>query len=182
MPDGVLKPIREVIRKLDEDAFPLQQITDRFKGTNRSLIFTEDDISNLLYTKYGQGNTTVVMAVLYPWADMRNRFHIDHMYPKSAFTYKKLEKRGLTSKEIEFAMNNVNYLANLQLLEAIPNIEKKDRNFDQWLTDTVPPDAIADYKERHLIPKDIELTFPNFEGFFTKREWLIMERLKRELL
>jgi hypothetical protein len=104
------------------------------------------------------------------------------MYPKSAFTYKKLEKRGLTNKEIEFAMNNVNYLANLQLLEAIPNIEKKDRDFDQWLADTVPPDAIAGYKERHLIPTDVELIFPNFEKFFTKREWLIMERLKSELL
>lgn len=182
MPDGVLKPIREIIRKSEDGAFPLQQIMDRFKGSNRALTFTEDDISNLLYTKYGQGNTTVVMSVLYPWADMRNHFHIDHMYPKSAFTKTKLEKRGLSGKEIEFSMNNANYLANLQLLEAIPNIEKKDRDFDQWLADTVPPDAIAAYKERHLIPKDVELTFPHFEEFFTKREWLIIEKLKTELM
>ena len=139
MPDGALKPIREIIRSHSMDRhFPLNEIKERFKGTNRSLIFIDDDISNLLWAKYGQGITVVIMSVLYPWADMKNHFHIDHMYPKSKFTRKQLKKHGLTDEEIEFALKNYNYLGNLQLLEAIPNIEKSNCDFDTWLHSTIP--------------------------------------------
>lgn len=181
MPDGALKPIRKIIRENGTANFPLQKITDEFKGTNRSISFTDDDISNLLYSKYGQGDTPVIMSILYPWADMRNHFHIDHMYPKSAFTQKKLEKRGLTDSQIEFALENYNYLGNLQLLEAIPNIEKKATDFDKWVADTIPTQALLDYKRKHLIPQDIDLTYENFEDFFTQRESLILDKLRTEL-
>lgn len=181
MPDGALKPIREIIKNTEDNGFPLQKIKERFKGTNRSLTFTDDDITNLLFAKYGKGNTTVIMSVLYPWADMRNHFHIDHMYPKSLFTRKQLAKKGLDEEDIEFAIENFNYLANLQLLESIPNIEKSNQDFDQWINKTVPPEAISDYKEKHLIPQNIALTFMNFKEFFTKREELIAEKLRNEL-
>lgn len=181
MPDGVLKPIRELIQNIETNEFPLEKIIEKFKGTNRSLIFTDDDITNLLFAKYGKGNTTVIMSILYPWADMRNHFHIDHMYPKSLFTRKILSKKGLSEEEMDFAMGNFNYLANLQLLEAIPNIEKSNQEFSEWINQTIPAEAINEYKAKHLIPADIELSFKNFEDFFIKREELITEKLKQEL-
>ena len=182
MPDGALKPIRELIRSHSTDNhFPLQEITERFKGTNRSLLFTDDDISNLLWAKYGQGITVVIMSVLYPWADLKNHFHIDHMYPKSKFTRKQLKKHGLTDDQVEFAIKNHNYLGNLQLLEAIPNIEKSNCDFDLWLQDTIPLESLADYKAKHLIPPNIELTYGNFYEFLSAREVLITEKLKKEL-
>lgn len=182
MPDGALKPIREIIRSGSADRhFPLQKIIDRFKGTNRSLIFTDDDISNLLYAKYGQGITMVIVSVLYPWADMRNHFHIDHMYPRSKFTRKQLKQHGLTDEQVEFALKNYNYLGNLQLLEAIPNIEKSSRDFDTWLKDAIPAEALDGYKAKHLIPADIELTYANFQQFLAAREDLITQKLKKEL-
>lgn len=182
MPDGALKPIREIIRQnADKKIFPLEDIMERFKGTNRSLIFTDDDINNLLFAKYGQGNTAVIMSILYPWADTRNHFHIDHMYPQSAFTRKKLMKKGLTEEQIEFAIDNFNYLGNLQLLESVPNIEKSNMDFDKWISDTIPTEALSDYKQKHLIPQDVSLNFSNFEEFFTRREELIIEKLKTEL-
>jgi hypothetical protein len=73
-------------------------------------------------------------------------------------------------------------LANLQLLEAIPNIEKNDCDFDKWIADTIPSDAINNYKTKHFIPQDIELNFSNFESFFTMREELIIDKLKKELM
>lgn len=182
MPDGVLKPIRDIIRKNGNDGFPLQQIIEYFKGKNRTLIFNEDDISNLVNTKCGQADVTVIMSILYPWADMRNHFHIDHMYPKSSFTRKKLEKRKLSSEQIEFALENYNNLVNLQLLEAIPNIEKNDCDFDKWITKTVHPNAISDYKVKNLIPQNTDLTYANFMEFFNLRKELIIEKLKSELL
>ena len=74
--------------------FPLDSIFKHFKGTNRSLQFTDDDINNLLCSKYGQGDTLVILSILYPWADLRHNFHVDHMFPKSEFTYKKLIDTG----------------------------------------------------------------------------------------
>lgn len=183
MPDGALKPIREIIRSHSMDRhFPLNEIKERFKGTNRSLIFIDDDISNLLWAKYGQGITVVIMSVLYPWADMKNHFHIDHMYPKSKFTHKQLKKHGLTDEEIEFALKNYNYLGNLQLLEAIPNIEKSNCDFDTWLHSTIPMESLQDYKLKHLIPTDMDLTYTNFQKFLSEREDLIVEKLRQELM
>ena len=183
MPDGALKPIREIIRSHSMDRhFPLNEIKERFKGTNRSLIFIDDDISNLLWAKYGQGITVVIMSVLYPWADMKNHFHIDHMYPKSKFTHKQLKKHGLTDEEIEFALKNYNYLGNLQLLEAIPNIEKSNCDFDTWLHSTIPMESLQDYKLKHLIPTDMDLTYTNFQKFLSEREDLIVDKLKQELM
>ena len=74
-------------------AFPLEEIIDRFKGTNRDIKFTDDTIENLLWTKYGSSDALVVLSVLYPWADLKNVFHIDHIYPKSQFTERRLKKK-----------------------------------------------------------------------------------------
>jgi len=181
-PDGVLNPIRGLIRQHGGGGFPLEPIIEHFRRTpNRSLVFTEEDIANLLYSKYGQGDTLILMSVLYPWADMRNNFHVDHMYPKSAFTEKRLQKRGFTEETVRFYRESYNYIGNLQLLEAVPNIEKSGMDFDAWMERYVPKGAQADYKRKHLIPESIALTFDNFEVFFTERERLIQAALYEAL-
>lgn len=179
-PDGVLNPIRNIIRQHGNNGFPFEQIVARFKG-NRSLLFTEEDIENLLYAKYAHGDTLIIMSILYPWADMRNNFHVDHMYPKSAFTPKRLEKRGITGDDAQFYMDNYNYLGNLQLLEAIPNIEKSNMDFDEWMKTYVPKESMDDYKRKHLISPSVELTFDHFKEFFESREQFIYDALLKEL-
>lgn len=181
MPDGLLKPVRTIIDD-NSGAFPFYKIADYFRGTNRDIIFTDDIIDNLLMTKYGSGDILVVLSVLYPWADLKNNFHIDHIYPKSKFTSKKLKKIGIPEASISYYIDNVDYLGNLQLLEATPNEEKNNKNFDEWLKETFPdPEQLKAYKEKHYIP-DVDLSFDNFEEFLTEREKLIVEALKKELM
>lgn len=182
MPDGVLKPVRDIINKNTTGEFPLDEIINHFKGTNRTLVFTNEDISNLLYAKYGQGDTLVILSILYPWADLRNNFHIDHIFPKSGFTKKKLEKRGIPADRIEYYLENYNYIGNLQLLESIPNIEKNNMDFDKWISETIPAEALDDYKTKHYIPKNIDLSISNFEQFLEEREKMIIQKLESELL
>ena len=182
MPDGVLKPIRDIINKNNGKEFPLDEIINHFKGTNRTLVFTDEDINNLMYSKYGHGDTLVIMSILYPWADLRNNFHVDHMHPKSGFTKKKLQKRGISEDSIEFYLENYNYIGNLQLLESIPNIEKSNMDFDKWITDTISKEAMDDYKSKHYIPKNIDLSITNFEQFLDEREKMIIQKLESELL
>lgn len=179
-PDGVLKPIREIL-KTDNETFPLKKIVQKFRAGNRTLVFSEDEIFDLLFTKCGQSDLIVIMSILYPWADLKNNFHIDHIYPKSLFTKKKLKALGVAEDKIDTYIENVNYIGNLQLLDGISNIEKKDKPFEEWLAQNYKDaDSLSDYKQRQLIP-DVPPTFPNFLEFLEAREALIKEKLIHEL-
>ncbi len=179
-PDGVLKPVREIIKQHNTNSFPLNKIIDRFKGTNRTLYFTEDEITNLINTKYGQGNTLVILSMLYPSADLRNNFHIDHMFPKSKFTRSQLALEGVAEENINDFIMRCDLLGNLELLEGIPNQEKKAMNFDRWLSERIPSEELDDYKRKHFVP-DVDLSFENFGNFFKKREEQLLRKLKEEL-
>lgn len=180
MPDGVLKPIRDIIAKQHSNGFPLENIVSHFKGTTRSLQFTNDDINNLLYSKYSHGDTLIILSILYPWADLRNHFHVDHIFPKSAFTAKRLRDKGVPENKINDFMANHNYIGNLQLLEDIPNIEKNAMDFDKWLKEKIPASEQANYRAKHYIP-DVDLSMANFDVFLEEREKLLLEKLKKEL-
>jgi hypothetical protein len=179
-PDGALKPVRKIINENTTGGFPLEKIIDHFKGTNRTLQFTDDDINNLMYSKYGHGDTLVILSILYPWADLRNNFHVDHMFPKSKFTSKQLKAEGVDAEKVNDYIGDCNFIGNLQLLESIPNIEKSAMNFDKWLNTKIPADGLDDYKKKNYIP-DVDLSFKNFGDFLEKREGLLLAKLKEEL-
>lgn len=179
-PDGALKPIRDIIKNESSNGFPLDSIFKHFKGTNRSLQFTDDDINNLLCSKYGQGDTLVILSILYPWADLRHNFHVDHMFPKSEFTYKKLTDRGISEEKINYFIEKCNLIGNLQLLDEIPNIEKKAMDFDIWVKEKIPATELAEYKRKNFVP-DVDLSLENFDVFFKEREKMLVEKLNSEL-
>jgi uncharacterized protein with ParB-like and HNH nuclease domain len=179
-PDGVLKPVREIIKNQSSDGFPVDAIFGHFKGTNRALQFTDDDINNLLYSKYGHGDTVVILSILYPWADLRHSFNVDHMFPKSVFTAKKLKAKGVPDGKIDEFIKNYNFIGNLQLLEEIPNIEKNAMDFDDWLSQKIPAGGLSDYKKKHYVPNG-KLDFNNFDVFLKGREKLLIQKLNSEL-
>ena len=161
--------------------FPLEMIIDKFRGTNKSIIFNIDDIENLFFYKYGQNYTYSILAILYPTLDFSNKFHMDHIHPKGTFNEKKLKKLGIPEEKIEFYMDEYNYLANLQLLEGTTNIEKSDSDFKEWLKKTYPDEIERkDYMRKHYIP-DIDMSINNFEEFIKKREQLMAEEFKKLL-
>ncbi|HCY77695.1 MAG TPA: hypothetical protein DHV28_17425 [Ignavibacteriales bacterium] len=179
-PDNVLRPIRKILQENNIN-FPIEKIVDNFKGTNKSLIFSEEDIDNLLYYKYEQGFTFSVLSILYPSLDYRNLFHIDHIFPKSKFTKSKLRKLEIDETQIEDFQNKVDCLGNLQLLEATPNIEKRDKDFDVWFDMTYKTEfEKKDYISKHLIPEG-NWEFCDFTKFFEKREKLMRVRFKEIL-
>lgn len=179
-PDNILRPIRKIINE-NHDYFPLDKIVQNFKGTSKSITFSNEDIDNLLWYKYGQGFTFSVMTLLYPTLDYRHQFHIDHIFPKSKFTRAYLRKKGVAENDIDYYIENYNYIGNLQLLEATPNIEKQNLDFDKWLTDTYPSQIDQQqFKKTHFIPS-CSLDFVNFIEFLDKREALLLKRFKEVL-
>lgn len=179
-PENIYRTIRDVIGTENITiSFPLDRIIDKFKGGEKSILFDEDDIDNLLIYKYGQPYTFSALAVLYPTLDYRNKFHIDHIYPKSLFKRNILLKKLVDADKIDFYLENYDNLGNLQLMEGIPNQEKYNTDFKEWLYKTYPNEQKRkDYMDKNYIPQNIDLSITNFEEFIKERTKLINEKYK----
>lgn len=176
-PDNVLRPIRNII-STNNSSFPLNEIAQSLKGSPKSIEFNDDEITNLFFYQYGQSYIFSTLALLYPSLDFRNKFHQDHIFPRSFFTRKNLIKKGIDESKIEYYLSNFNCLANIQLLEGIPNQEKSDMDFKEWLFKTYSDEQIRkDYMAKHYIP-DVDLSLDNFEEFLSERKKLMFSKLK----
>lgn len=181
-PDNVLTPIRKII-KINNRSFPLSEITDHFKGTDKSITITVEDIQSFLTYEYGKAHTFSVLALLYPNLDYRNKFHQVHIFANSFFKKNELKKRNIPDSKVAFYTSNNDLIGNLQLLEGLPNEEKRDQEFDRWLKKMYPTVSDQDeFKKRNYIPIDINLSFANFEEFYNKRYQLINNKLRSLLL
>lgn len=182
-PDNVLRQLRDVIAKnAEKDLFPLDAIIKRLRGTPKTIIFNDDDIEALLDSQYGKADTITTLMLLYPSLDFNNKFHVDHIYPKSKFTKRTLERKGVAVEDIPEYINRVNNISNLQLLPAIPNIEKQDKDFELWFDETNNTETEKiQYRKLHYLP-EMEYTYANFIEFNEKRRELIKKQLETMLL
>jgi len=180
-PDNVLRPIRQVISE-SSNGFPFEAIIEKFKGSTKSISFTEEEVDYLLDNKWNQKYTFPTLSLLYPWLDYRHKFHMDHIFPRRMFTYKRLENAGVPDDKAWDFIQKRDYLANLQLLEGVPNQEKSGKDFKEWLLETYPDEKERkEYMTRHYIP-DVELDAGNFLEFFEKREEMIRQHLRKLLI
>ena len=180
--DSILRPLREVIKANGNNEFPLDEIINRLRGTSKTIVFTDDDIEALLELQYGRADTLMVLMMLYPSLDYNNKFHIDHIYPKSKFTKTSLLKKGIAQDKVEEYMNHVNDISNLQLLAAIPNIEKQDKDFEEWFAEICPTDTDKiQYRKINYLP-DMQYGYDEFLQFVSDRRKKIKNQLKVELM
>lgn len=180
-PDNVLRPIRNILKD-NYDTFPFGKIREELKGT-RSMKYDEEEIDDLLNIRYGGRYTFLALSLLYPNLDYRNQFHQDHIFPRSFFSsVKRLSSKDIPEEKHNTYREDVDYLANLQFLEGVPNQEKRDNDFKEWF-EKINQDAPSksDYRAKHYIP-DVDLSFTNFKEFFDEREKLLFKKLKEVLL
>lgn len=178
--DNTLRMMRNIIKE-NTGEFPINTIIDEFRGKSKTIVFTDEDIDNLLYTKYGSAHTFSILQMLYPTFDFRNKFHIDHIHPKSLFTTNKLRRLGIDENDIEVYKDNVNNLGNLQLLDGQLNIEKNDKEFNLWIMQEFSDaNRRNDYMQKHYIP-NVDLSISNFREFIEKRNEIIKIELTKNL-
>jgi hypothetical protein len=179
--DNVLRQIRDVLKKAG-DGFPLEAITEKFKGTNKSLAFTEDDIEGMLDLGYGKRNTYSVLTLLYPDVNFGHIIHTDHIHPKARFAKRDLIKAGVPESLVEEYQEKSDQLPNLQLLDGAPNEEKSDTPFEDWLKSAYADKGKrAAYCERNMIP-ECSYKLKDFGEFFTQRRELIRAALTKRLI
>lgn len=182
-PDNVLRPIRDILRVNGTNDFPTDQIMDKFKGTNKSIQFTDDDIDEyLLKLKYGKSETLSTLMLLYPSLDFSNKFHEDHIYPKSKFTKSYLRKMNVAEDKLDEYINSVNDISNLQLLAAQLNEEKLATDFAKWFNEQylTESDKIQ-YRTINYVP-DMDYTYENYSAFIKRRRKLLKDQLIKILI
>lgn len=77
--DTMLTAIRTTIQEHGQERFPVDEIEATMVRRGRSLRFEEDEIQDLIEVSYGDRRAFVLLSLLYPFVDLRNQFHVDHV-------------------------------------------------------------------------------------------------------
>jgi hypothetical protein len=157
--DTLLTALREVVQQHGADAFPVIQLRQVMTQRGKSLTFEPAEVDDLLHMEYGDKRLFPLLALLFPFVDLRNNFHVDHVFPISRFSRAKLLKAGFSGDQAEDLARHANQLPNLQLLDGAINNEKRAAMPGEWLAKQYPdPSSAQHYREKHLlgnVPDDL---------------------------
>lgn len=78
--DTLLTELRTAIKDHQDGGFPVERIHDTLARRGRPLLFDEEEIEDLVDMRYGDRLTFALLSLLFPFVDLRNQFHIDHIF------------------------------------------------------------------------------------------------------
>jgi hypothetical protein len=144
----------------------------------KTLQFTPEEIEELADMEYGDKRLFATLSFLFPFVNLQNHFHIDHVFPRSRFTAKRLASAGVPAGNIPAFQQSVDRLANLQLLEGPINVEKQASLPAEWLTTAFPATAKRQgYVESHQLGA-VPDALTDFETFYDGRRELLKSKLQ----
>lgn len=174
--DTLLGGLRTVIDAEARGGFPRATVEREMARQGKALRFDPLEVEDLLDIKYGGARTYALLALLYPGIDVRNAFHVDHVYPRSRFTAARLRAGGIVEEEIPAYLDHVDRLANLQLLEGVENVDKRAALPAEWVERAYPdPGARSGYLARNDLGEMPPLG--KFLEFYDARRALMRQRL-----
>jgi uncharacterized protein with ParB-like and HNH nuclease domain len=170
--DTTLKNLQDTYNlQTDFSFFPYEAIN---KKLNIEPAFSDTEIENLMTTNYSTKYSYLILSLLYPDRDWKdNKYHEDHIFPKTEFTSAKLKDRGFDDIKIQQYQKYYNSIINLQLLTDSENLEKSSESFDTWFAS-----RDNNFKMRHNIPTLNSYGFNNFIEFVVERENIVKQKLK----
>lgn len=177
-PDAIYPVIRTLVTE-NPGRFPLPEIIAHYRGKRKSISFSEDDIESILDIQYGQKRAYSALTLVYSSLNYSFKYHQDHIHPKSFFNKRKLGALGISDDKMKDEyINRFNSLANLQLLEATENIEKKDKQFKDWLNEKYQNDSDKmNYLSLNHVANDTSLDFADFIAFYNTRRAILKGKL-----
>lgn len=180
--DGMLTAIREEIANgNDGEGFPVAQIYEQMARRGRGLTFEDEEIEDLADMQYGNRLTFALLSLLFPHVDLRNHFHVDHIFPKAQFTRRQLGKAGVPDDKIDEFIQSKDGLANLQLLQGNENTEKSASMPSAWLKRAFSdPINRQEYQDLHLLG-EVPTSIMKFDSFYEARRDRLKERISRIL-
>lgn len=167
--DTLLTALRDALKQSHDVGFPSKQLAHEMDVRGKSLSFSAAEIDDLVSIEYGDKRTFSLLSLLFPFVDLRNQFHIDHIFPMSRFTRTRLKGAGIADDQTERLAKMANELPNLQLLEGAINNEKRATLPADWLARRYQSEPEREhYRSLHLIPL-LPTTIAEFETFWDAR-------------
>ncbi len=179
--DTLLRELRRVIADEGGDRFPTAAIESAMAARGKALTFTREEIDDLVETSYGDKRAFALLALLFPYVDTRNRFHVDHIFPRALFKRTTLLNAGVPADRIEEFVQLVNGLPNLQLLEGQTNVEKQATLPLTWAEKKYPS---KDNLEHYLAVHDLiglPASLLEFVAFYEARKGQLASTLGQAL-
>ena len=168
--DNKLNLMRPVVN-MATDKFPYSEISKELKI---EMTFNDMEIENLLQYNYGTRYSYLILSLLYPGRDWKDKkYNEDHIFPQNEFKVKNLRARGYDDATIEKYTACFNSILNLELLDDSENKSKNATPFDVWLKS-----RDTNFKERHHIPEMDDYSLDNFLEFIQKRKELLSKQIK----
>ena len=176
--DTLLTALRDVLRNSTNGHFPAVALRQVMAQRGKGLEFSHEEIEDLADMAISDRRVFALLTLLSPSIDLRtHHFHIDHIFPKSRFTRIQLRKAGVIEEQHDSYADCVNRIANLQLLEGIPNVEKRAKMPTEWFNEYfVNEQAREHYKETYSLG-EVPATMTEFMAFYEARR----ERLQKKL-
>ncbi len=152
------------------------------KGRGKDLTFSEPEVELLLDVSYPDYRTFLLLSLLYSFIDLKNHFHVDHVFPKARLTEAQLRRAGIPEMEVNDFAAKANRLPNLQLLGGPENNEKRAKLPLEWLNMAFHTDAArGEHIQRHdlgVLPTAVA----GFSPFFDERRAAMKARLQALLV
>lgn len=178
--DTLVKALRSVI---DETTgpFPVEALEAAMARQGKSLAIDDLLLDDLAEIPYRDKRLFPVLSLLYPGVNVRNVFHIDHIFPKSLFTPTRLEASGVNIGLVDEFRSRFDRMPNLQLLEGPENEGKRNRLPADWVRMQYPdPLARGGWLASHDL-HDLPVDLEEFLDFYQARRNRMRNRLANVL-
>ncbi len=175
--DTLLTALRKTIQSEAAANFPVTAIRHVMAAAGKSLTFEPEETEELVSMQYGDKRLFALLSLLFPFVDLRNQFHIDHVFPISRFTKVRLAKAGVPEAKIGPFIDLANSLGNLQLLEGAMNIEKRAALPAGWLATRYSIESDRTHYAKLHDLGDVPLDIGTFDVFVEARR----ERLRKRI-
>ena len=176
--DTILTALRTTINDHGNEAFPTAKLEETMTKRGKGLTFEEEELEDIVESKK---RVFALLALLYPFVDFQsNKFHIDHVFPKSRFSTRKLREAGVGEDDIPEFQDRADRLPNLQLLVGSENEGKSDKLPEQWIRENFNTEEADQHISLHDLG-DIPSEMTGFTTFYESRRERLLARLN-ELL
>ncbi|MYB75958.1 MAG: DUF262 domain-containing protein [Chloroflexi bacterium] len=176
--DTLLTALRDVLRSGKNGHFPTTELRHVMAQRGKGLDFSAEEVEDLADMAFSDRRVFALLTLLSPSIDLRtHQFHIDHIFPKSRFTKARLRRAGITDEEHDAYADCANRIANLQLLEGIPNVEKRAKMPADWLIERFPDRQARQHCREMYFLGEVPQQMNNFLEFYEARR----ERLQRRI-
>ena len=179
--DTLLTALRQIIKENGSNDFPVTRIREEMTRRGKSLVFEEEELEELVDMQYGNQLTFALLSQIFPFIDLSNLFHVDHIFPESRFTYRRLRNAGVPDGKVEDFRQKRNGLANLQLLQGAENNEKRAKMPAEWLSQSQSDlESRQAYENQHLLG-EVPEKITKFDVFYAARRERLLSKIKQLL-